>query len=1120
MQRTADGSYVYSASDLMHFLGCRHSVYLDLKNFSDQLTKDSASESDLLLRQKGIEHEKAYLQTLRDAGGTVAEIPPDTNKQRRRDLTLRAMESGADVVYQAALADSCWAGDADFLIRTETPSQLGDFSYEVVDTKLSRHADVSHVVQIGVYSRMLAAVQGTVPVRCHLVLGNGTRESFQVNHFAAYVRYAQQQFEQFVAVPPATSYPEPCQHCTSCHWQSHCTSRWQEDDHLSLVAGMQAPHARKLIEAGVPTLAGLAAMSEGVSVLGMNPDVLKRLRGQAALQLRKRQSGQDCHELLPAAPGKGFERLPAPDAHDLYFDMEGDPLQQDGLEYLFGLYYLDGCEPVFRPFWAHDAAQECAAFRQLMDFLSQHIAAHPGAYIYHYNHYEPTALKKLSCRHAIAEQELDQLLRQERFVDLYKVVREGVRVSEASYSIKNMEVFYMKKRDGAVATAGDSIVVYNRWRQTGDDRLLDEIASYNRVDCESTKGLRDWLLKLRPEGSPWFTGSGNAGEAPADMRSDKTREREERYTAYRERLETECPSAPALSQRVSELLGFYTREAKPQWWAVFDRCDRFDDELIDDAECLAGLSLIGPPEKEKQSFVYTYSFPSQETKLRAGDGAKDVRTRSYAGTIVDLDEKNCVVKVKRGTKSGPLPEQLHLGPGDPLPTDKQEAALYRFADELLAGTNGYPAIRALLNRDLPRVKGRIAGEPLLQGDDVLAGVTEAVAGLDNSYLFIQGPPGAGKTYTTAHVIVELIRRGKRVGVAANSHKAIHNVIDRVEELALERGIAFSGVKKSSGGDSEYEGRFIHSERDASRIPSSAQLLAGTAWFFPDPQFDRQLDFLFIDEAGQVALANVVAMGTAARNFVLIGDQMQLGQPTQGVHPGESGLSVLDFLLSGEQVVSSDRGVFLGVTRRLRPEICDFISEAFYEGRLTPHPDNSLCELVFDPNGEGMRRAGVHFRQVAHAGCSQKSEPEGEVIGQLYGRLLTQKFRDKDGSVRTLGLDDILVVTPYNVQVNYLRSILPENARVGTVDKFQGQEAPVVCVSMVTSSADEMPRDLDFLFSANRLNVAVSRAQCLAVVVANPLLLETPCRTVPQIRLLNNFCLLLEYARRAANSLVQ
>jgi predicted RecB family nuclease len=1116
MQKRDDGSYLFSPTDLVNFLGCSHSTVLDLRAFSETLKRDEVSASDKLLRRKGEEHEAAYLQSLKDAGRIVAEIPSQLSIVDRSRRTKEALSAGVDVVYQAALLGENWGGYADFLVKAGRLSGLGSFSYETTDTKLARHPKVMHVIQLGVYSNLLTNQQGTTPAQSHLVLGDRSQVSFSVGDFASYIRHAQQRLEDFAGSPPADSYPQPCAHCSTCHWQETCTAQWKNDDHLSLVANLQRSQATKLDRAGVRTVAKLAALSVETRIPDLNPQVFQRLRAQAVLQEHKRQTGENRVELIDYEPGRGFARLPKPDPGDLFFDMEGDPLYPDGLEYLFGLcFWKDGNLP-FRAFWAHDHEEERASFSQFMDFLSRHLTAHPGAYIYHYNHYETTALKRLACRYAVAEHQLDDLLRRKKFVDLYKVVREAIRVSEPAYSIKNLEAFYMGKRDGEVATAGDSIVVYNRWRETSEPQLLKQIADYNEVDCVSTAKLRDWLLTHRAGNIAWLDGP--PAPIDADGAADKKAarvEREVRYADYQRRLMEAATNGEADYRRhLADLLEFHAREGRPQWWEFFDRQSRFEDELLDDTECLASLTLTGRPEPVKKSLLHTFRFPAQETKRKAGDQVFDVATLMAAGTIEQIDETNLCVGIKRGVKSGPLPENLNIGPGGPINSDALREAIYRFAADVLAKRNGYPAIRDVLSKALPRIRAHSEGQAIVAGgDDLLAETTEAAAGLTDSYLFIQGPPGAGKTHTSAHVIVELIRRGKKVGVAANSHKAIHNLLDMVEIMAEKLGVRFHGIKKSSMGNAEsmYDGRFIHSEEKSENVSLDAQLLAGSAWLFAHERFDRHLDYLFIDEAGQVSVANIVAMGTAARNIVLVGDQMQLGQPIQGVHPGEAGLSILDFLLGDQATVAPNRGIFLNHTRRLHPAVCQFISEAFYEGRLAPDSANVKRRLIFASPIDGITPVGIHYLPVIHSGCSQKSEEEGKVIKAYYEKLLGQKFEDKNGSVRLISADDILVVSPYNVQVNHLKAILPAGARVGTVDKFQGQEAPVVLVSMVTSDAECLPRDIEFLFSANRLNVALSRAQCLAIVAANPKLLETPCKTIDQLRLVNKFCQLVEFA---------
>ena len=1107
------GGVLCSPTDLVAFLGCQHATVLDLRQLSEPPAARSFSETDQLLAQKGQEHEAAFLQSLKQAGKAIREIPKGLSSDERIALTDQAMQAGADVVYQAALAGGRWAGFADFLIKTATPSHLGSFSYEALDTKLARHPDAKHLIQLGVYSDLIAARQGLAPELAHLVLGDGSQHSFRVRDFAAYVRHAQQRLEQFVQAPPADSYPEPCAHCAHCHWHDRCTQQWVDDDHLSLVANMHRGQADKLKHAGIKSLTVLAQTPAGSRVPELNPDAFDRLRAQAALQFHKRTTGENKYELIAADEGRGFARLPQPDQGDLFFDMEGDPLYPDGLEYLFGLCLLQGDTLGFKAFWAHDHAQEKDAFGAFMAFLHTHLAAHPDAYIYHYNHYETTALKRLASRHGVAEHQLDDLLRRRKFVDLYRVVREAIRVSEPSYSLKNLETFYMAKRDGQVASAGESIVVYNRWRLSQDPNLLNDIAAYNEFDCRSTAGLRDWLISLRPEGTSWLTtadpGASESDPAKAEIRL----EREQRYGDYQRRLLATATEEDKIHrQHLADLLGFHDREAKPQWWEFFARQQRFEDELLDDMECLAGLELTKPPEPVRQSLAHTYRFPPQDTKLRAGDQVVNVATLAYAGTIERLDEPKSLVTIKVSKKTVHFPPRLSVGPKGPIDSGVLREALYRVARSLLDGVDQYPAVRDILGKVPSRILGRAPGEPLAPGNDPLNAIAEAAAGLDQSYLFIQGPPGAGKTYTSAHVIVELIRRGKRIGVASNSHKAIHNLLDKVEDLATRHGVKFQGIKKCSGDESAYDGTYIRSEADKNKISLDVELLAGTAWLFADERFDRHLDYLFIDEAGQVSVANVVAMGTSCTKHC----PRRRSDAARPAHPGRpprGGPAFRARLLarrSGhrpagprrlpEQDLAPPAGglpVYFGhVLRR---------AARTRSGECRPPAD------FFGARWTASRPAGVQFHAVEHSGCSQKCEAEGRVVQDYYQRLLTQQFRDKNAPARPMTTNDILVVSPYNMQVNYLRSVLPDGARVGTVDKFQGQEAPVVLVSMATSGADYLPRDIEFLFSANRLNVAISRAQCLAVVVASPKLLATPCRTIEQLYLVNNFCRLAEYS---------
>jgi ATP-dependent exoDNAse (exonuclease V) alpha subunit len=410
---------------------------------------------------------------------------------------------------------------------------------------------------------------------------------------------------------------------------------------------------------------------------------------------------------------------------------------------------------------------------------------------------------------------------------------------------------------------------------------------------------------------------------------------------------------------------------------------------------------------------------------------------------------------------------------------------------------------------LPRVHGRSQGEPIQTLD--LEKQKALVAALDDSYLVVQGPPGSGKTWTGARLIVALIRDGKRVGVAATSHKAIHNLLEEVEDVATREGVRFRGLKKSTAGDDEtrFHGRlFENTDKPRECETSDADLIAGTSWLFAREGMQEKLDYLFIDEAGQMSLADALAMATAARKVVLLGDPQQLPHVTQGVHPEGSGCSVLEHLLGSDQTVRDNRGLFLARSWRMHPDVCRFISELAYEGRLSS-AEGRERQRVESP---GLSGTGLRYIPVAHEGNAQQSAEEARVVAEQVRLLLDGgTFTDHEGTSRSLTPKDVLVVAPYNMHVRCLRAILPDGVQVGTVDKFQGREAPIVFFSMASSTGDDVPRGLEFLFSRNRFNVAISRAKCLSVVVCSPRLLEARCRTVEQMRLVNALCRFVEAA---------
>jgi len=1082
--RDVGGQILFSATDLMRFMGCAHATTLDLSRLRREGPDPREdSEDAALLQKQGDAHEAAHLARLGAAGRGIVEIARGDLVQNAA-TTRAALAAGPEVVFQGAFLSGNWGGWSDFLERVERPSALGAFSYEVADTKLKRRPHPKHVLQLVLYSDLLTEIQGVAPEFAHVELGDGTRATLRLADYAAYARMARARLEGFVTNPTPTR-PIPCADCDLCRWGNYCASVWQGEDSLFNVANISRGQVKKLEAAGIATMEALANLDHPVR--GMAENTRLRLTTQARLQ-HARKTGEPAFEMRPPEPGKGFDLLPEPQPGDIFYDIEGDPHFEGGLEYLHGVWF-DG---EFRAFWGHDHAAEAQSLSELLGFFRDRLDAHPAARIYHYAAYEITALRRLTTKYGIGEAFLDRLLRERRFVDLFAVVRGGLIGSEANYSIKSMEAFYGRKREGEVKTAGGSVVAYERWRETGEQQILDEIEDYNRIDCISTEELRDWLVSIRPTG-PWPSVAPDAGPKEAEEDADTE--------ALRAML-----AASGLPQDRQDMLFnlgvFHKREAKPAQWAVFDSVGKDEDDLIDDLDALAGLEAIGPAEQIKRSMARTYRFPQQETKLRGGRNATVPVVDGPPATvsIQDMDRTAREITVKAGAaKAHLLTDRLTLHPDWPLNTDVIAAALRDvIADQ--CGSRVYRAVDDLLSRAAPR----LASGPLQSVTDPVAGTITAVAAMEETVLPIQGPPGTGKTYVTARAILALVKKGARVGVTSNSHEAIRNVLMGCL-IALELDdpdLTLDLVHKTGGKDDGYPDNCPVRRTTSNDEAAGGQHVVGaTAWFFTRDDNVQAFDWLFVDEAGQVGLANMAAMGRAARNIVLVGDPRQLPQVIQGAHPEPANLSCLDWMLGEHATVPQNRGIFLPVSRRMHPAVCRFISDQVYEGRLTSHPDTARQSVTGTPFPE----AGAFWVPVFHEGNAQISMEEVAAIQAATGELLRGTWTEKDGSTRPMRQTDIIVVAPYNAQVNALRDALPDGIRVGTVDKFQGQEAPVCLVSMTASSAEETSRGMEFLFSLNRINVAVSRAKGLSLVFGATRLREAKCETIEQMRLVNTLC---------------
>jgi len=1081
-----NGDVLFSPSDLNGFLECEHLTQLELAIARGELEPPSETNPQAdLVKRKGVEHEAAYLKQLLADGREVKTIPNDWDLDAAARATEEAMRAGADVIYQACFVDGGWRGFADFVERQR------DGRYEVVDTKLARHSKPAYVLQLCFYSEQVGRIQGSLPERMHVVLGTHDRESLRVGDFLAYYHRVRGRFVRAVQAG-IDVYPLPVSFCSRCEFEQRCEARWREDDHLGLVARMRRDQIRRLEGRGIATVAQFAFAPDDARPPTMAPRTYETLRDQAAMQVAARASGHAWKVLAPE-PARGFELLPPPSDGDLFFDIEGDPFWEPGrgLEYLWGIVDTRGA---FRPFWAHDRAQERRAVEGVIDLIRLSLAADPAMHVYHYAAYEITALKRLTCEYGTREEELDDLLRGEVFLDLYKVVSQGLRLSHERYGLKQVETFYFH-RNADLRAADDSIVMYEEWLERRDPKILDGIAAYNEEDCISTLQLRDWLLPLRPrEAKP---------HEPREPREppEAAAETEELRAALLAGLPDDphdVAEAHLPRWLLAQLLLYHRREAKPVWWAFFNRIGRTSEELQErDSDAIGGLERSGLPVGSAQSLVWPFTFPAQQHHLGDGDAVYDPATGGSAGNIEKLDEEAGTLTLRRGPKLEDVPVPWALIPGGSYNTNVQQAALRRLARSVLAGDETYLASKSILVRE---------PFPLALVQDDLGAAKDLVASLRGRHLVVQGPPGSGKTYAGARLIVRLMKLGRRVGVTSTSHKAIHNLVAEVERAAREERFEFRGLKK---GDS-YETAFVTTSENQllfSKPDDEVLLLAGTAWLFAREDMEGVVDTLFVDEAGQVSLADALALGTCARNVVLLGDPQQLGQVSQGIHPEGASASVLEHLLGDEDTFPADRGLFLSRTWRMHPDVCRFISGTSYEGRLHSVP---ACERQ-RIDSRSLAGTGLRWLPIEHEGNRASSVEEADAIAAELESLIGGTFTDCEARERRVGWDDVLVVTPYNAQVRCLRKRLGAKARIGTVDKFQGQEAPIVFFSMATSSGDDLPRNLEFLFSRNRLNVAISRAQSLAVLVASPKLLEIRCRTIEQMRMVNALCRFVEDA---------
>ena len=1062
--------------------------------------------------------------------------------------TERALRSDATVIYQAAFRTPEFVGFADFLLRDP------DGRWRVQDSKLARTARVTALMQLAAYVDQLDRLGIPRSGEVDLILGDRSISTHAVSDLLPLFHVRRARLRAIIAdrridegaagAPLAWGDDRGDLQIVACGRCATCEVEVIAHRDLLLVARMRPVQRARLRASGIRTIDDLAIAPEAPQ--GMNADTFQALRAQARLQLaamaaaETEGAGEAVAPPFEVVSAAAIGMMPRPSRGDLFFDFEGDPLYTEpgegkpwGLDYLFG--WVDEAEQ-YTALWAHDFAAEKQALLDFLDFVSARRAAHPDMHIYHYAPYETSHLQNMAERYGVGEAEVDRLLRDGVFVDLYPLVLRTVRVGSRSYSIKKLEPLYMgaEVRTSDVQKGDDSIVRYvlargldAAGRAAEAEEILADLADYNRYDCVSTRRLRNWLISLARE----------SGVLPAPPDEPETRAYEPAplsLALQSEGQRVQSEGGDGQTYRVAAAaIDYFPREAKSFWISHFQRLRepvslwestrdvlrvdpdrsslamewameegaRTTTRLIDLHGELAPGSTLGvggspfalyaaPPPFPGEFPSRVIHVPHEVEIVEVLDDGYRIRERSVGGETWDE-----------------LP--LALTPAAPPRVSSLQSAIEEWAGAVLAAAPAFPEDPAtdVLRRAVPRT---LSGGPIpvaAIGDsastatlpdprrpEAAEAIVQGVLDLDRSYLSVQGPPGTGKTYTASHVIARLVNdHGYRIGVVAQSHAIVENLLERVVAAGVPAAQVAKAPKDPHGAEPSYT--VIRKDGMAAYLAEHGPagdgcVVGGTAWDFSNTRRVQrgELDLLVIDEAGQFSLASTIAVAVSAQRLLLLGDPQQLPQVSQGTHPEPVDTSALGWVMHERAVIDPAHGYFLARSWRMHPAVAGPVSQLAYAGALASAEGTEQRAI------DGVE-PGLHVRPIRHRGNATQSPEEAAEVVRIVRHLVGRRYTDgmEDAPPRPLGPTDVIVVAPYNAQKQLIHDTLAAaglgDVAVGTVDNFQGKEAVVSITSLAASSGRDAPRGPEFLLLQNRLNVAISRAKVAAYLIHSPALLD-------------------------------
>jgi len=1118
--RLSDNKLEFSISDVVRYFKSPYSSWATWANLVSPghifVENDMVQNSSLLARSE--ENENSAKSFLINKYSQVKTI---NNPLDEIEESKTLIKDKVEVIVQPSFKRDQFIGRADFLIFDKDQNL-----FEVMDAKLAKQVKPEFLLQVCGYSWMLASdeYQGDLPKYGWFYLGDEKNVNFKLSEYYKFFIDLKEEFLEAVNNYSLDTIPVPKKWENFEEFSESADKYWKDNKKLELIADISSRQIEILEKNGYTKIDQIPTIKEQ-SFSKLSSETLDKIKRQANAQListdtdthielrNEEESIHQLHSLLP-------EEQPG----DIYFDLEGYPFaditSEYTMEYLYGVVYKDENEKLcFKDdLWADNDAEEKVIFSKFVKWVEERIKKYPNLRIYHYAHYEKTSLVKSAQKFGIHEIEIDKWLIEGRLVDLYQVVRKSFIVGKDSYSLKRIEEVAGYTRELDLNSGIDSIYYFERYLNSNDlslkNKLKDEILMYNKDDCLATEVVCNWLRKQKKNYPYNFT----VPEIKEDIPKKSDLELLEIETKINN-LQIKKYDKEIL-EYISTIPGYYRREERVRYQEYFRLKNLPIDDKINDSSSFGLLSLLRQPELLDGKYLLTYECHDDTfKKLKLGDeivlflNTSLFEEKELTGNIIEINSSPFSFKISISENylkeildvEGDLVLNNPTGIIQPYPRNFRRVA--NNSKKRLINICNY----LIENKELPLlVENILKNEPqkilidLNLNDIDSKGIFNIAKKLEKTHLTIQGPPGTGKSTIMGEVIYKLFKEGKKIGIAAPSYFSALNLVKKVvPHLSEEEKVLFYHTSDSQDLIDALEStpkiEIYKSSKMSKEKLKSFNVIASYTHKFAREEFENHFDYLVIDEVGQVPMATTLSLCHATKNLLLIGDHNQLPQVINGSHPNNNSLSTMEYLIDGDETVSKDKGLFLGTTFRMHKDVNKFISKYFYDDLLRNHDITNSRTL--NHSRTEIQSTGIQFIPVHHTGNTQSSIEEVEKVEEIINELLNSSV-SIEGEERKLSEDDVLIVSPYNSQVYELRKKLGEKFRVGTVDKFQGQEAPVVIVSLTASNYEEAPRGIDFILNFNRINVALSRSQCLSVVVGSPELTNLHNQSLNSIRLTN------------------